>query len=128
MKQVVVWCAALALLAAGSACQSTSSAKGGAAEQSPRQRERAAKKASPEIPAGSPLAKIATGMKRNQVYEILGQPTSTRKFPSGKMFNPFYFGPDNIRTGAFYKGLGRIVFSGADIVVEVEYDPTEDGR
>lgn len=125
MKRVIVVCAALLLLAGAGGCKSTSGAKGDAA---PRQKEKAAKKAPQNIPANSPLAKVSMGMKRGQVYEILGQPTSTRKFPSGKMFNPFYYGPDNIRTGASYKGLGRIVFSGADIVVEIEYDPSEDGH
>ena len=67
------------------------------------------------------------GMQRAQVDDLIGQPTSTRVFPSGKAFIPFYYGPDTVRTGAFYKGLGRVVFSGAHIVVEIEYDPTEDG-
>ena len=66
-------------------------------------------------------------MHRAQVFELIGPPTSTRNFPSGKGFIPFYYGPDVIRTAAFYQGLGRIVFSGAHIVVEIEFDPTEDG-
>ena len=89
--------------------------------------EKAVKKPPANIPANSPLAKVKMGMQRAQVDDLLGPPTSTRVFPSGKAFNPFYYGPDTTRTGAFYKGLGRVVFSGAHQVVEIEYDPTEDG-
>lgn len=128
MNRVIVLCATVVFLAGAAGCKTTSSSGEAPAKEPRQQRQRAAKKPPQAIPADSPLAKIAMGMKRAQVYEILGPPTSTRKFPSGKMFNPFYYGPDNIRTGAFYQGLGRIVFSGVDIVVEIEYDPSEDGR
>jgi outer membrane protein assembly factor BamE (lipoprotein component of BamABCDE complex) len=128
MKSSAVLFAALILVAGASGCRTTSSAEGGPAKEAPSKREKAVKQAPLPIPADSPLAQVKMGMKRAQVDDLIGQPTSTRAFPSGKMFNPFYYGPDNIRTGALYKGLGRIVFSGAHIVVEIEYDPTEDGH
>ena len=133
MKTVAVLFASLLLVAGSSGCKTTSSAEGGSEKAAPAKTEKTekaadknAKKPPANIPAGSPLARIKMGMQQAQVDDILGQPTSTRVFPSGKAFIPFYYGPDTVRTGAFYKGLGRIVFSGAHQVVEIEYDPTED--
>ncbi len=123
MKYRAVLCASLMLIAGAAGCKSTSSAEGGAAKEAPAKSEKAVQKA----PPGSPLAKIAMGMPRAQVDDLIGEPTSTRVFPSGKGFIPFYYGPDTMRTAASYKGLGRIVFTGDGAVVEIEYDPNEDG-
>lgn len=125
MKKCAILFAALMLVAGASGCRTTTAAEGGPAQQAPAKSEKAVAPAN--IPAGSPFAKIKMGMQRDQVDDLIGPPTSTRVFPSGKAFIPFYYGPDTVRTGAFYKGLGRIVFSGAHIVIEIEYDPTEDG-
>jgi len=127
MKRSAMVVAVLILVAGAYGCSTTSSGESGSAKEAPAKREKAVKKAPADIPANSPLAKIKMKMQRAQVDDLIGQPTSTRVFPSGKSFIPFYYGPDTHRTGAFYKGLGRIVFSGAGIVVEIEYDPTEDG-
>ena len=124
MKRSAVLFAALILVAGAIGCKTT---EGTTKNEAPAKSEKATKKEPANIPASSPLAKIKMGMQRSQVEDLIGQPTSTRVFPSGKSFIPFYYGPDTHRTGAFYKGLGRIVFSGANIVVEIEYDPTEDG-
>lgn len=133
MKRSAVLLASLILVAGAAGCKTTSSSESAPKKDAPAKsekagkREKAAKQAPLPIPAGSPLAKVEMGMRRAQVDDLIGQPTSTRVFPSGKGFNPFYYGPDRYRTGAYYKGLGRVVFSGAQIVVEIEYDPTEDG-
>jgi len=115
------------LVAGASGCKTTSSVEGSKEKEAPQKSEKAVKQAPANIPASSPLAKVKMGMRRVQVDDLIGDPTSTRVFPSGKSFIPFYYGPDTHRTGAFYKGLGLVVFSGADQVVEIEYDPTEDG-
>ena len=132
MKRSAVLFASLILVAGAYGCKTTSSAESGStkeapAKEAPAKSEKAVKQAPANIPASSPLAKVKLGMQRAQVDDLIGQPTSSRVFPSGKAFSPFYYGPDTVRTGAFYKGLGRIVFSGAHIVVEIEYNPTEDG-
>lgn len=127
MKRMVVLGASLLLVAGLHGCKTTSSSEGGAEKAAPAKSEKAVKQAPGNIPANSPLANVRKGMSRPQVDDLLGSPTSERRFPSGKGFNPFYYGPDTYRTGAFYKGLGRVVFSGADKVVEIEYDPAEDG-
>lgn len=127
MKRSAILFAALILVAGAYGCKTTSSAESGSTKEAPPKSEPAAKPAPANIPAGSPLAKVKMGMQRAQVDDLIGEPTSTRVFPSGKSFIPFYYGPDTHRTAGFYKGIGRIVFSGANIVVEIEYDPTEDG-
>jgi len=127
MKRSVILLSALMLVAATYGCKTTSSAEGGAAKEAPAKSEKAVKKAPANIPASSPLSRVQMGMRKAQVFDLLGEPTSTRVFPSGKGFIPFYYGPDTVRTGAFFKGIGRVVFSGADQVVEIEYDPNEDG-
>ena len=128
MKRSAVLFASLILVAGAYGCKTTSSAESGSDERGSRQEREGRQDTAPaNIPAGSPLAKVKMGMPQAQVYDLIGQPTSTRVFPSGKSFIPFYYGPDTHRTGAFFKGIGRVVFSGADQVVEIEYDPTEDG-
>jgi len=84
-------------------------------------------------PASSPLSKIKVGMSEQEVREILGPPTGENEYVSGKAFIPFYYGPDRSRRGYFYKGMGRVVFSGGSgfsrtgKVSRVEYDPSETG-
>ena len=89
--------------------------------------------ASAPVPASSPLSKIKVGMSEQEVREILGPPTGENEYVSGKAFIPWYFGPDRTRRGYFYKGMGRVVFSGGSgfnrtgKVSRVEYDPSETG-
>jgi len=85
-------------------------------------------------PAGSPLAKVAVGMSKKQVKDILGSPTDENSYATGKAWIPFYFGNDARRTSYYYKGMGRVVFADGNIfgggtpeVVRVDYDPTESG-
>lgn len=84
-------------------------------------------------PAGSKLAKIAVGMKPDQVKQIMGEPTGQSSYMTAKMFIPFYFGPTH-QTDWKYKDVGRVVFvnnrwSGQiQSVTRVDYDPGEDGQ
>ncbi|TFG94403.1 MAG: hypothetical protein E4H11_06840 [Myxococcales bacterium] len=83
-------------------------------------------------PAGSKLAKVAVGMKPEQVKEIMGDPTSQTTYMTGKAFMPWYFGPTH-QTDWKYKGVGRVVFvnnrwSGQiQSVTRIDYDPAEAG-
>jgi hypothetical protein len=85
------------------------------------------------FPADSPFAKIKLGMTQGQVHEILGQPTDTKSYQTGKAWIPFYFGPDVMRTDEFYKGVGIITYTGAGIggvhwtVFRAVYNAAEDG-
>ena len=85
------------------------------------------------IPASNPFSRIQIGMSQKQVHDILGQPTDSGNYTTGKMFIPFYFGNDMMRFEDLYKGMGTITYTGAGIggvnlhVYSVIYDPTEDG-
>ena len=83
-------------------------------------------------PGSGPLASVRPGMNPTQVEQLVGAPTSVRPFITGKAFIPWYFGPDRTRTAFYYKGQGRVIFSGDPVnansrVVEVQYDPSEPG-
>lgn len=85
------------------------------------------------IPANAPFAKIKIGMGQGQVHSILGQPTDSKTYQTGKMWIPFYFGSDTMRTEELYKGVGSITYTGIGIggvnltVFKAIYDPSEDG-
>ena len=78
------------------------------------------------IPPDSPMANVKVGMGMTQVRTILGSPSDTEHYTTGKQFIPFYFAGDIVRVTYYYKGLGRVVSSN-ERVVRIEYDPTEDG-
>ena len=97
------------------------------------ERQAAAPKTQPP-PSNSPMAKIQVGMTEPQVAAILGVPDDSKAYITGKAFIPFYFGPDQSRFACYYKGKGRVIFEGGNQwgagrgkVVQVEYDPREDG-
>lgn len=85
-------------------------------------------KAPTPAPAGSPLARITNGMSDTDVRRILGEPSSSKSYMTGKQFIPYYFGPDTSRIEYIYTGLGRITltrnqYSGGLSVIRVDYDP-----
>lgn len=80
------------------------------------------------VPATSKFAKLQMGMARKEVHAKIGMPSDFKPIVSGKAWIPFYFGPDRTRTIDYYKKEGRLVYSGGnDRLVEIVYDPTEDG-
>ena len=109
---------------AGCATQSTSPRPQGAAAQAP---------AATPPPAGSKLAGIREGMTPEQVRKLAGTPGAIKPYITGKAFIPWYFGPDRSRTAYYYKGQGRVIFSGDgglgtdSHVLGVEYDPSDPG-
>jgi hypothetical protein len=109
-------------------------AAGGCAQRSPRPASSApTPAAATPPPAGSKLAGITNGMRPEEVQKIAGAPTTIRPYITGKAFIPWYFGPDRTRTAYYYKGQGRVVFSGDgglgtnSTVLQVEYDPSDPG-
>jgi hypothetical protein len=104
----------------------------GACARKPKPQPNAEATATP-VPAGTPLADVKAGMRPEEVQKILGAPQSIKPYITGKAFIPFYFGPDQTRTAYYYKGMGRVVFSGDGAfstnsrVQKVEYDPTDPG-
>ncbi|MDD2724178.1 MAG: hypothetical protein PHH59_09190 [Methylovulum sp.] len=112
------------------ACASSSNK---ASKQSSNNNNNEAQQIIGNIPSNSPFAKIKIGMPFKQVHDLIGEPTDTGSHATGKAFVPFYFGSDVMRMEDLYKGLGRIVYSGAGMggvnfkVHQIIYDPSEDG-
>jgi hypothetical protein len=85
------------------------------------------------IPANSIFTKIKIGMDQQQVYALLGPPTSSGAYVTGKAWIPFYYGGDKTRTIARYKGEGYIIFSQNNSfsstynVQSIHYDANETG-
>ena len=79
------------------------------------------------IPSDSIFAKIKVGMGSTEVRDLIGHPTDTEWFQTGKAYIPFYFGHDTSRTVYHYKGEGRIIFSRNKKIIRIEYDPDERG-
>ena len=84
--------------------------------------------------AANGLEVIRNGMSMQEAFDLVGQPTTSSSRPTGKAFIPFNFkGGDSVRSYAYYKGKGRIVFSSDSHysstmrVIEVIVDPKESG-
>jgi hypothetical protein len=80
------------------------------------------------------LLSIQNGMGLQEVESIAGSPTSTTSHVTGKSFNPYYRGKDNVRLIHLYKGRGRVLYSRGSRysnrrwrVVEVQIDLGEPG-
>lgn len=63
--------------------------------------------------AGSKFTRLQIGMSRQQVLDIVGQPTDQGAYVTGKAWIPFYFGSDRYRHELAYKGMGRLIFAGS---------------
>lgn len=81
------------------------------------------------IPPDSPFAKVQLGMSYKQVIDLIGEPTDNKIAATGKAWIPYYYGNDKILRTAYYKGIGRIMFTliGSQEAIAIEYDPTEYG-
>lgn len=87
----------------------------GCARREPRPEQPRAEAAKyPPPPANSKLAKIQEGMTEPQVSAILGVPDDSHAYVTGKAFIPYYFGPDQSRFACYYRGQGRVIFSGGN--------------
>jgi hypothetical protein len=75
----------------------------------------------PVLPSGggavNHFGEICLGMSLQQVTDLIGPPTDTKQYVTGKSFIPFYNGTDGVRLEAVYRGLGRITFSGRPLQV-----------
>ena len=108
---------------------SSSSSSAQAQPQNPAQDSAQAASTTP-IPKGHVFEKVKYDMTDAQVKQILGAPTSTQAYVSGKTFIPYYYGTEGSREAWSYKGKGQIVFSrnrwnGNLTVIEVVYDPKQ---
>lgn len=123
MKRVLTLTFLMLAVALSSAC--ASGGGGGGGGEAP-----AKAKAAAEVPSSSPLAKINVGMTDSEVRKLLGEPSNSNAYMTGKQFIPWYFGSDVARSDWMYKGVGRVVFSrnrytGALKVIHVVHNPDE---
>lgn len=61
---------------------------------------------------GSKFTKLKIGMSMQQVTGLIGEPTDSGAYVTGKAWIPFYHGSDRYRYEMVYKGQGRLIFSG----------------
>lgn len=114
-----------------SACATTSETKGSGSKSAAK--ETAEEQIVGDIPAGSPFSKIKIGMSIKQVHDIIGQPTDTHNYITGKTFIPYYYGSDRSRLEDLYKGQGRLIFTGSGFggtnykLHKIIYDASEGG-
>lgn len=64
---------------------------------------------------GAPFTKLQIGMSMKQVTDLVGQPTDSGAYMTGKAWIPFYFGSDRHRFEMVYKGQGRLIFAGGSL-------------
>lgn len=127
-----VWIIAV-LLGLGAGCASSPKNTTPAAPQTAKPSQANESKIEGNFPADSAFAKLQIGMTQGQVHEILGQPSDTKSYQTGKAWIPFYFGPDMMRTEELYKGVGVVTYTGVGVggvhlkVFRASYDPNEDG-
>ncbi|MBS1144585.1 MAG: hypothetical protein H6R14_1991 [Proteobacteria bacterium] len=112
-----------------------------AADEPPKKEEAAEASIVGNPPPDSPFGKLKIGMSYEEVIAIVGKPTNQHDFCTGKHRIPFYFGDDRARTEAFFKGMGKLDFHGADGgfwgrcgmqkilgLIYIEYDPKATGE
>ncbi|MYM63969.1 hypothetical protein [Pseudomaricurvus sp. HS19] len=90
--------------------------------------------AAPAATGKQPLSVVKEGMGMSEVYALVGQPTATHNYQTGKAWIPFNFkGGDTVRMAALYKGQGRVVFANESHysagwrVIGVELNANESG-
>ena len=64
---------------------------------------------------GAPFTKLQIGMSMREVVDLVGQPTDSGAYVTGKAWIPFYFGSDRHRYEMVYKSQGRLIFAGGSL-------------
>jgi hypothetical protein len=122
------------LTSCASSKQTPSSNPPASSSQSTAQASADASRIVGNIPPGSKFSQLKLGMTQGEAHEIIGQPTDSSTYNTGKMWIPFYFGSDVMRLQERYKGQGNITYTGSGIggthftVYRIEYDPNESGH
>jgi hypothetical protein len=64
---------------------------------------------------GSQFTKLQIGMSMKEVTDVIGHPTDSGAYMTGKAWIPFYFGSDRHRYEMVYKNQGRLIFAGGSL-------------
>ena len=65
----------------------------------------------PKAQVAANFDQVTDGMTDVQVRELLGYPTNTKMYQTGKAWIPFYFGPDTRRVEYQYEDVGLITLT-----------------
>ena len=84
------------------------------------------------IPETTRFARLRLGMTKQDAEALLGRPDRALHYANEGARIPFYASDDSSRWETFYRGQGRLMFSGAWLTGEVrlimiEHNPDEDG-
>lgn len=77
--------------------------------------------------AGSKFSKIQIGWDQKHVIDVIGLPTDTKVYSTGKAWIPFYGGSDSMRNEAHYKGEGILTYGGNGKLIRIIVNPNESG-
>lgn len=85
------------------------------------------------VPENTRFSRLRLGMTKQDAEALLGRPDTSLHYANEGARIPFYASDDSSRWETFYRGQGRLMFSGAWLtgevrLIRIEYDPGEDGR
>ncbi|HEY5761986.1 MAG TPA: hypothetical protein VIS73_02135, partial [Rhodocyclaceae bacterium] len=85
------------------------------------------------VPDNTRFSRLRLGMTKQDAEALLGRPDTSLHYANEGARIPFYASDDSSRWETFYRGQGRLLFSGAWLtgevrLIRIEYDPGEDGR
>lgn len=76
---------------------------------------------------GSKFSRLTLEMSTSQIYDLIGQPTDSRTYETGKRWIPYYGGSDSRRTELIYKNEGKLTIGGNGRLIGITVDTEEDG-
>lgn len=76
---------------------------------------------------GSKFSRLELEMPMAQVVDLIGQPTDSKTYETGKRWIPYYHGSDSRRTELIYKNEGRLTIGGNGRLIAITVDTSEDG-
>ena len=77
--------------------------------------------------------RLRKGMGQKQVRDLIGRPTDTSRYITGKSFIPYYMGADRQRIVYYYRHAGRLIFNiggpfkSGGRLIKIINDRSEDG-
>jgi hypothetical protein len=85
------------------------------------------------VPEGTRFARLRIGMTKQDAEALLGRPDTSLHYANEGARIPFYASDDSSRWETYYRGQGRLMFSGAWLtgevrLIRIEFDPAEDGE
>lgn len=85
------------------------------------------------VPDNTRFSRLRIGMTKQDAEALLGRPDAALHYANEGARIPFYASDDSSRWETFYRGQGRLLFSGAWLtgevrLIRIEFDADEDGE